>query len=103
MTTRRHFVYKILRSAEWDAFDAAGVFEGSPDDRRDGFIHLSAADQVEATRARHFAGEAGLWRLALDAAALGDALRWEVSRGGAAFPHLYRALTRADVVEAVPL
>lgn len=99
----QRLVYKVLRAPEWAAFDAAGRFEGSGDDRRDGFIHLSAAEQVEATLARHFAGETGLVRVALDAAALGEALRWEVSRGGAEFPHLYRALTRADVIEVVPL
>lgn len=89
-------VYKLLRADEWAAFDADGTFAGSPDDIRDGFIHLSAAAQVDATRARHFAGEAVV-RVAFDAAALGPALRWEVSRGGAEFPHLYRALTRGDV------
>lgn len=99
----QQLVFKVLRAGEWDAFRASGRFEGSPDDRRDGFIHLSAADQLEGTLARHFAGEAGLVRLALDVAALGDALRWEVSRGGARFPHLYRPLARADVIEAVPL
>lgn len=90
-------VYKLLRAGEWAAFDAEGGFAGSPDDVRDGFIHLSAANQVEATRAKYFAGEAVV-TVALDAAALGDALRWEVSRGGAAFPHLYRALRRDEVI-----
>ena len=90
-------VYKLLRIDEWAAFDAAGSFAGSPDDIRDGFIHLSAADQVEATRAKYFA-DAAVVCLALDAGALGPALRWEVSRGGAEFPHLYRPLTRADIV-----
>ena len=90
-------VVKLLRAAEWAAFERDGVFEGSPDDRRDGFIHLSTPEQVDATRTRHFAGEAGLVALTFDADALGEALRWEVSRGGARFPHLYRALTLADV------
>ena len=90
-------VYKLLRAAEWAAFDAAGVFAGSPDDARDGFIHLSAGDQVDVTRAKYFA-DAPVVRVALDAAALGPALRWEASRGGAEFPHLYRSLVRADVV-----
>ena len=91
-------VYKLLRPAEWAAFDRDGVFAGSPDDVRDGFIHLSAEDQVAATRAKWFAGEDKLITVALDAAALGDALRWEASRGGALFPHLYRSLARGDVV-----
>ncbi len=96
-------VYKLLRAAEWAAFEASGSFAGSPDDVRDGYIHLSAAEQVEGTRAKYFAGEATVL-LALDAAALGDALRWEPSRGGALFPHLYRALALAEVrVETGPL
>lgn len=90
-------VFKLLRPAEWAAFDADGSFAGSPDDRRDGFIHLSAAHQVDGTRAKYFAG-AAVVRVALDTVALGSALRWEVSRGGAEFPHLYRVLTRTDIV-----
>ena len=96
-------VYKILRAHEWQAFDADGHFAGSPDDALDGFIHLSAEDQVAGTRSRHFSGVAGLVLVKLDADALGDALRWEVSRGSVVFPHLYRALHRADVIEATPL
>ncbi len=91
-------VYKLLRPAEWAAFDAAGEFAGSPDDRRDGFIHLSAADQVAGTRAKWFAGVDGVVTVAFDADAFGDALRWEASRGGALFPHLYRALASSDIV-----
>lgn len=94
-------VYKVLRGDEWRAFEAAGSFAGSPDDVRDGFIHLSSAEQLAGTIAKHFAGETGLWRIELDAHALGDALRWEASRGGAAFPHLYRAMAMGDVVAAV--
>ena len=91
-------VYKVFRAAERAAFAAAGETRGSPDDLRDGFIHLSAAGQLPGTLARHFAGETGLALAALDAAALGSALRWEVSRGGARFPHLYRPLRLSDVV-----
>lgn len=88
---------KLLRRAEWDAFEAQGRFEGSADDRRDGFIHLSTEAQLAGTRAKHFAGETGLVAAWLDVA--GDpALRWETSRGGEAFPHLYRPLDRADLV-----
>ena len=93
-------IFKLVRAAEWDVFQADGVFAGSPDDVRDGYIHLSAAEQVEATFDKYFAGEAGVVRLTLDADALGSALRWEASRGGALFPHLYRAL-RPDEVVAV--
>lgn len=91
-------VFKLLRAAEWAAFEVDGVFAGSADDLRDGFIHLSAADQVEGTYAKYFAGESGVVQLSLDADALGDALRWEASRGGAMFPHLYRALQRKEVL-----
>ncbi len=93
-------VYKLLRQAEWSAFQAEGSFAGSADDRRDGFIHLSAADQVEGTRAKYFAGAAVVC-LALEAEALGPALRWEPSRGGALFPHLYRPLRADDIAEVV--
>lgn len=89
---------KIFRAGEWAAFRGTGRFEGSADDRRDGFIHLSLPDQVAGTIERHFAGEAGL---VLARLRVGDdpALKLEVSRGGAAFPHLYRALTLDDVLD----
>lgn len=96
-------IVKLLRSAEWRAFADQGQFAGSPDDLRDGFIHLSTLEQAQATRERHFAGVAGLWRIELDRDALGDQLRWETSRGGAVFPHLYRPLTRADIVSATEI
>ncbi|MGL4542316.1 MAG: DUF952 domain-containing protein [Polymorphobacter sp.] len=91
-------VVKLLHAAEWAAFDTQGHFPGSPDDRRDGFIHLSTPEQAEATRAKYFAGVEALVELVCDADALGDALRWEPSRGGVLFPHLYRALVREDLV-----
>ncbi len=91
------FVYKILRGEEWSAFDRDGHFAGSADDLRDGYIHLSTADQTAGTMAKYFAGEA-VTVLTLDADALGDAVRWEASRGGALFPHLYRPLDRGDIV-----
>lgn len=89
---------KIFRAGEWAAFRASGRFEGSADDVRDGFIHLSWPAQVAGTLARHFAGEAGL---VLARLGVGDdpALRLEVSRGEATFPHLYRALLWADVLD----
>jgi uncharacterized protein (DUF952 family) len=96
-------VFKILREAEWRALQAAGATAGAPVDLADGFVHLSAADQVEETARRHFAGEPGLWLLACEADALGPALVWEPSRGGALFPHLYRPLRLADVIAARPL
>lgn len=91
-------IYKILRAAEWAAFEAEGLFAGSADDLRDGFIHLSTEDQLAGTVAKHFAGEAGL--VVLRVGVEGDPqLRWEESRGGALFPHLYRPLVRGDVLE----
>lgn len=96
-------VYKILRASEWATMQAAGEFAGSPIDLADGFLHLSSATQVEATAMRHFAGQDDLWLLAVRVAALGDSLRWEPSRGGALFPHLYRTLRMDEVVFAVPL
>lgn len=99
------FIYKIFRADEWSAFEAAGETQGAPVDLADGFIHLSTAAQAPGTAAKHFAGAEGLMLAALDAAALGDALRWEVSRGGAAFPHLFRAMRLSDLVwvDALPL
>jgi uncharacterized protein (DUF952 family) len=92
-------VIKLLRAAEWAAFQQDGVFAGSADDVRDGYIHLSTPEQTPGTLAKWFAGDAGVVALTLDADALGDALRWEASRGGALFPHLYRALRLDEVVD----
>lgn len=96
-------VYKILRADEWTAFDAAGVTAGAPVDLADGYIHLSTADQAPETAARHFGDEDGLWIVAIDAGRLGDALRWEPSRSGQLFPHLYGPLLAAHAVWARPL
>ena len=85
-------VYKILRPSEWEGANKTGVLAGSPDDLRDGFIHFSTAEQLRATAEKHFAGETPLILLAVDAATLGETLRWEVSRGGQKFPHLYAKL-----------
>ena len=85
-------VYKILRLEEWAQMQKDGIFSGSPDDRRDGFIHFSAAEQVRGTVEKHFAGESVLILLAVEAQALGEPLRWEVSRDGQKFPHLYAEL-----------
>jgi uncharacterized protein (DUF952 family) len=90
-------VYKIARRAEWDEAKETGVFTGSPDDKRDGFIHLSSAAQVRATCAVHFAGERDLLLVAIEAERLGATLKWEVSRKGDKFPHLYGPLRLADI------
>lgn len=92
-------VIKLLRAGEWAALQADGLFAGSPDDRRDGYIHLSTPEQVPGTLARYFAGEIGAVALTLDADALGDALKWEPSRGGQLFPHLYRPLRLDEVID----
>jgi uncharacterized protein (DUF952 family) len=85
-------VYKICRAAEWEAAVRAGVYRGSPVDLGDGYIHFSTAEQVAETAAKHFAGQNDLLLIAVDAAALGANLKWEPSRGGALFPHLYADL-----------
>ena len=98
-------VFKIFRRPEWDALVAEGQTQGAPVDLADGYIHLSTAPQVTETAARHFGGESDLVLVALDAEALGPALKWEPSRGGALFPHLYRPLRMADVLwdKSLPL
>jgi uncharacterized protein (DUF952 family) len=84
--------YKVLTGEQMDALLRDRVFKGAPVDLADGFIHLSAADQVTGTVDKHFAGQDGLHVVAVDLAALGDAVKWEVSRGGALFPHVYADL-----------
>jgi uncharacterized protein (DUF952 family) len=91
-------IYKILGRAEWRAAQAVGVFEGSAVDRADGFIHFSTAAQAAETARRHFAGQADLVVLEVEADDLGEALVWEPSRGGDLFPHLYGALAAGKVV-----
>lgn len=91
-------IYKILSRAEWDAAKAVGQFEGSAVDHQDGYIHLSAADQAQETAAKYFKDQAGLVLLGVEAEGLGDALKWEASRGGALFPHLYRPLLVGEVL-----
>ncbi len=98
-------IYKIFRRPEWEAFRDAGETAGAPVDLADGYIHISTREQVAETAAKHFAGQSDLVLVALDDAALGAALRWEPSRGGQLFPHLYRNLLTADVVwdKSLPL
>ena len=96
-------IYKIFRAPEWAALQADGSTEGAPVDLSDGFIHFSTASQAEETALKHFADVEGLWLIAVDAEGLGEHLRWEPSRGGDLFPHLYRPLLDSDVVWAKPL
>ena len=91
-------IFKILTAAQWAEFRRDGVFRGAPVDLADGFIHFSTAEQMRETAAKHFAGHKDLHLVWGDADPLGDALKWEVSRGGALFPHLYRELTTQDIV-----
>lgn len=96
-------IYKILRGPEWTALRADGRSDGAPVDLADGYIHFSTMSQAAETAAKHFAGEDGLMLLAVETDRLGDDLRWEPSRGGALFPHLYRELWLGDVAWAQPL
>jgi len=93
-------IYKILPGADWEAAKTRGRFEGSAVDLADGYIHFSTAAQASETARRHFAGQPGLVVLEVEADDLGPALKWEPSRGGDLFPHLYAALP-ANLVRAV--
>jgi len=84
--------FKILSRADWRATLAEGAYDGSPVDHADGYIHLSAADQLAVTAAKHYAGQDDLMLVEVDLAALGETLVWEPSRGGALFPHIYGPL-----------
>lgn len=96
-------IYKIFRADEYAAFRNAGETAGAPIDLADGYIHLSTREQAPETLSKHFAGETHLMALALEADTLGDALKWEPSRGGALFPHLYRPLKSDDVLWSAPV
>lgn len=94
--------FKILTAAQWVQFQTDGVFLGAPVDLADGYIHLSAADQVQGTLDKHFAGLSGLMIAEVDLAVLGDTVRWEISRGGALFPHIYGPLPISAVTGTKP-
>ncbi len=98
-------IYKILLRPEWDAFRAAGQTLGAPIDLADGYIHFSTAAQVAETADKYFGDQSDLVLVAAQSDTLGPELRWEPSRGGALFPHLYRRLVMADVVwdKSLPL
>ena len=85
-------IYKICPASAWREAERQGVYRGSADDIRDGFIHFSTAPQVEETARKHYAGQTGLFLIAVDADALGKPLRWERSRNEQLFPHLYGEL-----------
>lgn len=96
-------VYKIVPETLWSQATAAGVFTGSPVDVADGFIHFSTRDQVRETAAKHFAGQTGLLLVAIDVDRLKTPLKWEPSRGGDLFPHLYATLPTDAAIWAKPL
>ena len=96
-------IFKIFRAAEWQALRRDGSTPGAPIDVTDGYVHFSTAEQAQETAAKHFAGETDLMLLGVDTDRLGQALKWEPSRGGQLFPHLYRDLQLADVLWAQPL
>ena len=96
-------IYKIAPEALWREAERAGSFAGAPIDLADGYIHFSTAEQVRETAAKHFAGQAGLLLAAIDADRLGPHLKYEPSRGGALFPHLYASLDLKAVLWVKPL
>ena len=91
-------IYKVIDDASWQTALAAGHYDGSADDHRDGYVHLSASVQTSGTLAKHFAGRDDLVLAAIEAGLLGAALKWEVSRGGEKFPHLYAPLPTSAVM-----
>ena len=96
-------IYKVFRADEWAQLQQDGQSRGAPVDLADGYVHFSTAGQLAETLSRHFAGAEGLVLLACDADRLSDDLKWEPSRGGALFPHLYGALALSTVVGVTPL
>ncbi len=97
------FIYKICTEAEWRDAEREGRYRGSAVDRQDGFIHFSTAAQAAETAAKWFAGQRDLMLAEIDGGSLGAALKWEPSRGGALFPHLYGDLPLTAVRRVVPL
>ena len=96
-------IYKIVPHDLWAQAEKTGAFSGAPVDIADGYIHLSTQEQVRETAAKHFARQTDLLLVSVNAAALGDGLKYEVSRGGALFPHLYATLPMTAVAKVEPL
>jgi uncharacterized protein (DUF952 family) len=96
-------IYHMCPAETWAAAVAAGRYDGTEDDRRDGFIHFSVAEQLPESARRHRAGQTGLVFVVVEADRLGERLRWEPSRGGALFPHLYGPLHPDEAAQVVPL
>jgi uncharacterized protein (DUF952 family) len=98
-----NLIFKIEEQSAWQDATAAGIYTGAPVDAADGFIHFSGAQQVRETLTKHFAGRTNLLLVAVDGDRLGPTLKWERSRGGALFPHLYANLTMDGVVDVRPI
>ena len=96
-------IFKLFRKDEWLQFEASGKTDGAPIDVADGFIHFSKASQVQETAAKHFKGEKHLVLVSCDADNLKPDLKWEISRGGDLFPHLYRQLLFADIISTIEI
>lgn len=96
-------IYKVVSRSQWETAEMGGVFVGAEIDLSDGFIHFSTAEQVVETVAKHFAGQTDLLLVAVETDELGEQLKWEESRGGAMFPHLYSSLSVAAAASVVPL
>lgn len=96
-------IYHLARAPEWAVAEQSGIYHGAAEDRRDGFLHFSAGEHIRESAARHRSGEAGLLVVEVRAADLGEALKWEISRNGIAFPHLYGPLTLQAVTRTAPL
>jgi uncharacterized protein (DUF952 family) len=103
MSGRPAVAYKVLTAAQMSALESDGTFAGAPIDLTDGYIHLSTSDQLDETVAKHFSGQENLHLAAVDLDALGEAVKWEPSRGGALFPHVYAALPLSAVIAYGPL
>lgn len=103
MSARERVAYKVLTASQLAEWRSTGVFNGAPVDLADGFIHLSAADQLSETVRKHFSGQDGLWVCSIDLEALGDAVSWEQSRGGQLFPHVYAPLPLSAALAIEPL
>lgn len=103
MNNTPEYIYKIATREQWDEALSSGVFVGAPIDLQDGYIHFSTAEQAYETAAKHFYGQKDLKLLKVATASLGDALKWEVSRGGDLFPHLYAKFSTSDVVSVIEL
>jgi uncharacterized protein (DUF952 family) len=103
VSDRPAVAYKVLTGEQMAALETDGIFAGAPVDLADGYIHLSTADQLGETVAKHFSGQSDLHVAAVDLAMLGAAVKWEESRGGQPFPHIYAALPLSAVLAYSPL